>query len=226
MSSVTPVNAPTLNWAAKNLAQEYDRFEMMCDMMFSGPLVNVKAEKEQFSYICLWAGPKAIELYSNATDKSQKPGTIKDLLKTYCKPTVTTFWSARMAMRNIAQASDENFSDYANRVSSLATQCEWSNKDEQIICALIFGAKHKEAQRRALQKDKSVKVSEIITHFTSYEYSDKQQNELKDKAEVHAVSAPRCRYCDKSHARNRCKAYGHQCRICHMKHYFESVCEN
>ena len=42
-------------------------------------------------------------------------------------------------MRHITQKPNETFQDYTVRVMALADTCEWKEKDEQIICALILG---------------------------------------------------------------------------------------
>ena len=43
-----------------------------------------------------------------------------------------------MEMRHITQKPNETFQDYTVRVMALADTCEWKDKDEQIICALIL----------------------------------------------------------------------------------------
>ena len=77
-----------------------------------------------------------------------------------------------MEMRHITQKPNETFQDYTVRVMALADTCEWKDKDEQIICALIFGANHSDAQRKALSKPKDIKLKDVIDHFASFEATD------------------------------------------------------
>ena len=50
--------------------------------------------------------------------------------------------------------------------------CEWKDKDEQIICALIFGAGYRDAQKKALSKPKDIKLKDVIDHFASFKATD------------------------------------------------------
>ena len=81
-------------------------------------------------------------------------------------------WSNRMEMLYITQKPNKTFRDYTVRVMALADTCEWKDKDEQIICALIFGANHRDAQRKTLSKPKDIKLKDIIDHFASFEATD------------------------------------------------------
>ena len=49
---------------------------------------------------------------------------------------------------------------------ALANTCDWSNRDEQIVCGIIFGAAHRDAQRIALLKYKSLTVTDYIANFS------------------------------------------------------------
>ena len=68
------------------MSLEYLNFEDMCEMMFYGPLAEHKdKDKAKFSYMSLWGGPKALELFHNSALCNQK--TSKNLLlvlKDYC----------------------------------------------------------------------------------------------------------------------------------------------
>ena len=183
-ASISPISTPTINWAARNLSLEYTNYEEMCALMFDGPLAEHKDnDKAKFSYMSLWGGPKALELFRNSALCNQK--TSKNLLlvlKDYCKPSNNTFWSSRMEMRNLSQRDNESFSDFSNRTCSISNDCDWKDRDEQIVCSLIFGARHKEAQRKALLKPKDFSVKSCVEHFTSFEINDKQQNAIKSGA--------------------------------------------
>ena len=68
------------------MSLEYLNFEDMCEMMFYGPLAEHRDnDKTKFSYMSLWGGPKALELFHNSALCNQK--TSKNLLlvlKDYC----------------------------------------------------------------------------------------------------------------------------------------------
>ena len=83
---ISSSSTPKINWAAQDMSLEYLNFEDMCEMMFYGPLAEHRNnDKAKFSYMSLWGGPKALELFHNSALCHQK--TSKNLLlvlKDYC----------------------------------------------------------------------------------------------------------------------------------------------
>ena len=83
---ISSSSTPKINWAAQDMSLEYLNFEDMCEMMFYGPLAEHRDnDKAKFSYMSLWGGPKALELFHNSALCHQK--TSKNLLlvlKDYC----------------------------------------------------------------------------------------------------------------------------------------------
>ena len=74
-----------------------------------------------------------------------------------------------MEVRQLAQRPSELIQDFSICVMALASTCDWANHDEQIVCGIIFGAAHHDAQRKALLKDTSLTVKYFMEHFASYE---------------------------------------------------------
>ena len=68
------------------MSLEYLNFEDMCEMMFYGPLAEHRDnDKAKFSYMSLWGGPKALELFHNSALCNQKTSkNILLVLKDYC----------------------------------------------------------------------------------------------------------------------------------------------
>ena len=74
---------------------------------------------------------------------------------------------------------------------ALADTCEWKDKYEQIICALIFGANHRDAQRKALSKPKDIKLKDVIDHFASFEAIDAYHKLLSANNSSHTTDVNR-----------------------------------
>ena len=158
--SFVPV-CPRIDWSnTKNLADEYNTFEEMVNLMRIGPLKDV-SDPEMFGYVKLWTVPKSIELWKNSGKTVANVKNLLEVLKDYCIPSDRRFWSSRMEFRQLSQRNGESIQDFSNCVMSLATTCEWATKKEQIVCTIIFGASHVDAQRKAL-KDKTLTVKECI----------------------------------------------------------------
>ena len=79
-------STPKINWAAQDMSLEYLNFEDMCEMMFYGPLAEHRNnDKAKFSYMSLWGGPKALELFHNSALCHQKTSNnLLLVLKDYC----------------------------------------------------------------------------------------------------------------------------------------------
>ena len=84
----------------------------------------------------------------------QNVKVLLDVIKSYCIPSDRQFWSTQ---------------DFNSRVMTLVNTCDWANRNEQIVCGIFFGAAHRDVQRKALLKDKSLTVKDGIEHFASYE---------------------------------------------------------
>ena len=83
---ISSSSTPKINWAAQDMSLEYLNFEDMCEMMFYGPLAEHRDnDKAKFSYMSLWGGPKALELFHNSALCNQKTSNnLLLVLKDYC----------------------------------------------------------------------------------------------------------------------------------------------
>ena len=178
----------------------------------------------------LWGGSKALTLWMNSGNTEQTVSKFTEVLKLYCVLTDRQFWASRMEMRHMSQRPGETFQDYLARVITLGDLCKWSNRDEQIVCSLIFGANHHEAQRKALNKPRDLSVKDCIDHFVSFEATDNYHKSINTSVTVNSVQKKQyyndnqslsnkptfiknCYACGKSHNRGR-------------SHHYESVSRN
>ena len=213
-----------IDWLSKNLEEEYDQFVEMVELMWVGPLSKTTPE-EKFGYVKLWSVPKSLTLWRNSGKTGNKVEDLLVVLKNYCIPSDRRFWSARMEFRQLSQRQNEPIQDFSSRVISLAKTCAWSNVDEQVVYAIIFGSLHRDAQRKALLCDKTFAVRDCIAHFASYEATDTYHKAIVNHghSSVNFVSR-NCYNCGQKHSKGHCKAFGHVCRSCGKSHHFESVC--
>ena len=149
-----------------------------------------------------------------------------------------------MEMCHITQIPNETFQDYTVRVMALADTCKWKDKEEQIICALIFGANHRDAQRKALSKPKDIKLKDVIDHFASFEATDAYHkllnaNNSSETTDVNRIKKTHhknksssstnfinCYSCGSNHKYGDCPAYGHICKTCGSRNHLESMCRS
>ncbi len=227
--TTAPLANPSINWDAKDLACEFRNFKEVCQLMFAGPLMHL-LDDSKFSYIILWAGSKAIEIWRNSGQTDRTPEAIYNVLESHCIPSDRSFWSHRMEMRYLQQRPGETIKDFASRVSSLAALCEWKDPEEQIVSTVIFGCRHREAQRSILGKPKDITLNDCIKHIANYEATEKHLKDLQSikttgDVNVNAItSQKKCFNCGKLHPRGQCPALGNICGYCGKANHYESVC--
>ena len=105
--------------------------------------------------------------------------------------------------------------------------CKGYNKDKQIVCSLIFGANHREAQRKASNKSRDLSVKDCIDHFVSFEATDNYHKSINTSVIVNSVQKKQYYIqslsnkpkfvnffyaCGKSHNRGSCPAHDHTCK--------------
>ena len=183
--SYAPV-LPRIDWSSRNLEEEHDNFEEIVDLMWTGPLCNAGPE-ERFGYVKVWSVQKSITLWRNSGKTEKNVKVLLDVIKSYCIPSDRRFWFARMEFRQLAQRPNESIQDFSSRIMTLSNTCDWANRDEQIVCGIICGAAHRDAQRKALLKDKSLTVRYCIEHFASYEATDAYHKTIVNPTSVSAV---------------------------------------
>ena len=60
-----PFDNPSIDRSSRNVGQEYTKFMEMCKLMFTG-LYKKCTHSEQFSYLVLWGGSKALRFWMNS----------------------------------------------------------------------------------------------------------------------------------------------------------------
>ena len=116
-----------------------------------------------------------------------------------------------MNFRQLTKRQNESIQYFSSCVMTLAIACVWANRDEQIVCGIIFGVAHRDVQRKALLKDKSLTVRDCIKHFASYEATDAYHKTIVNPTSVSAVYR-NCFTCGSKHSKGQCKEFGHVCR--------------
>ena len=53
---------PCMNWDSSNLPEQWDKFKVHVELIFSGPL-KAKSEEEKVSYLLLWIGDQGRQIF-------------------------------------------------------------------------------------------------------------------------------------------------------------------
>ena len=121
----------------------------LCQLYFAGPLKD-KSEEEKVSYLLIWSGEEGIELVSTwslTTDEKKKLSTYWEKFEEFVAPR-SNFRLARYKLRTMKQDAGESVDSFLKKVRILINECKFTNPDEHIIDALIFGSNNPRVQSK------------------------------------------------------------------------------
>ena len=87
LSGIPP---PVMNWDASNLPEEWQKFKLHIELIFSGPL-NSKTEEEQVSYLLLWIGQPGRKIYKTWSDISADDAKKPEMFQKPCSATTQPY---------------------------------------------------------------------------------------------------------------------------------------
>ena len=130
---------------------------------------------------------------------------------------------------------------FFKRIRILVDECQFTNPDEHIIDALIFGSSSKRTQSKLLEFDKTLTLNraleiartEEVTSSQMKSISSTQIDALKHSRKPHTnpsgLSIRMCGNCGTEHDisdRSSCPAYGTTCKACGKENHWKRVCRS
>ena len=146
------------------------------------------------------------------------------------------------------QEPDESVDSFVKKIRILVEECHFTNPDEHIIDALIFGSNSKRTQTKLLEKDATLTLDTALDIARTAEVTSKQVKGISSDvcSRVDALkhgrasskagnspSKPRgsiirlCGCCGTEHdisQRSLCPAYGSICGACGRENHWRKVC--
>lgn len=74
-SDLVGVKAPSFDWQASDLAQQFKSFRRYCELILKTPTYANKPKEDLVNYILLWMGPQGVEIFDNLTLDNEKKKT-------------------------------------------------------------------------------------------------------------------------------------------------------
>ena len=233
--------SPHLDWSNPDRGAAIQKFKRQCNLWFAA---NDTSPDKQFNFILLWSGQEGLELsetWELSENDLKDPKNVWEKLE--ASEPKENFRIHRLEFQKILQAkNDESVDEYVTRLKLKMNKCKIVNKDERIIDQIIAGIKYPEAQRKLLQRDDTLTLSQAIdvckTQEASTKYMD-QMKQLSDKTESCSVDAHQqksakgqyqrpqisdCRNCGRTHPPRRCPAYNSTCSFCRKKGHWIDKC--
>ena len=244
-----------IKFNTKNISEDWRKWREEFELYASLSLKD-EEDKAKLQLLKYLIGADGREIYSTLKiDKEEKDGGLKDVLDafdTYCRPkcneTVERF---RFNVRK--QEPGETIETFITDLKTLAANCNYgeiadSLVRDRIVCGILdVHLRERLLRTPDLKLDKCVDVTRAaeITkqgisvldgnaaascHAEKVNKVTKGKPYVKTSAnkQLHTQNSQPCKYCAKSHEhkKEKCPAYGKQCRSCHKMNHFETVCKS
>ena len=170
LANVTPPVAP--KWKQTDtLLDDFHKFKCSCKRIFDGLMCHITSGKVKTSMLLTWAGPDGEDIYESFNLPPHQVNDIDLVLQKFeefCEP-IYNFRTARFKFTKVSQHQGEAIDTFYNRILKLAHQCNFSNPDEWLIDAIIFGTSCVTAQDKLLQASKTLSLQQCLTVCHHYE---------------------------------------------------------
>ena len=249
MAELAGLPTPRMDWSSSDAPQALTKFKNLCELYFTGPLKE-KSEEEQVSYLLSWSGEEGIELVSTWTltaDEKKKLSTYWKKFEDYVAPK-SNFRLSRYKLRTLKQEPGETVDSFLKKVRLLVNECKYTNPNEHIIDALIFGSSNPRVQSKLLEHDATLTIDKAIDTARTQEATSNQLQDIRGSQDttVNALrhggnmrelpaqdpqssQETRCGNCGNFHdmsSQSLCPAYGTRCKACGKWNHWSNVCRS
>ncbi|XP_060593701.1 uncharacterized protein LOC132748167 [Ruditapes philippinarum] len=171
LSGIPP---PVMNWQSSNLIEQWQKFKLNVELIFSGPLKS-KSEEEKVSYLLLWIGDEGREVYRTwdlSAEDAKKLNTYYVKYKDHVQPKLNPIF-ARYQFMNEIQGSD-SIDAFVTRLRNKATDCQFTDKNENIRDRIVFGCNSSKVREKLINEGEKLTLDKAIQIAQNYEYCQKQ----------------------------------------------------
>ena len=154
---------PVFDWDAKDKLTELSQFKADCNILFTGPLCDLK-EKQRAGLLINWLGRQATQIIASSVRyfSTDSPEEVFEALERVFRPESNQTLS-RFKFHNMKQTSAQSCDSYMSQLRLSLPECKYRNdSDELLKDQFIFGLYNKEIQDHLLgeisETDNSVKA--------------------------------------------------------------------
>ena len=134
-------------------------------------MCHISSGKVKMSMLLIWAGQDGEDIYDNFNLQPHQANDVNYILQhfeEFCEP-ICNFRVARFKFTKVSQCQGENVDTFYNRILKLAHQCDFSDMNERLIDAIIFGTTCVKAQDKLLQTPNTLNLQQCLTVCRHYE---------------------------------------------------------
>ena len=151
------INAPVPpKWKHNDhILEEYKKLCHSCQRIFDGPMAHVTSGKVKTNMFLIWCGPEGEDIYNNFEVTDDEMYDIDYVMEQfeYCEP-ICYFHAARYKFCQVSQRENETMNAFYHRIQKLCVQCQFSDNEECLVDAIIYGTKVQKAREKLLQMPK------------------------------------------------------------------------
>ena len=152
------MSKPSFDWGASDKLTELEQFKVDCDILFNGPLCDLK-EKQRAGLLMNWLGREATQILTSVELDVNTPIEVFEALEKVFRPESNQTLS-RFKFRNMKQSASQNCDSYMSGLRLALPECKYRNDaDELLKDQFIFGIYNKEIQDHLLGEIKETENS-------------------------------------------------------------------
>ena len=163
-------------------------------------MCHIKSGKVKTSMFLIWAGPDGEDIYESFNLLPHQANDIELVMQwfeEFCEP-ICNFRVARFRFTKVFQQQGETIDMFYNCILKLARQCDFSDINERLIDAIIFGTSCIKAQDKLLQTPKTLSLQQCLMVCRHYESLNLHIQQIRPDKHVE--------YLNKCHQKSKQKA--------------------
>ena len=138
-------------------------------------MAHITSGKVKTYMFLIWCGTNREDTNDNFELEEHEMYDINHILdqfELYCEP-ICNFHAARYKFRQVTQREHEMMNALYHHIQKLCVQCQFSDNEERLVDAIIYGTRVHNAREKLLQMPKHLTLRDclkICHHYESLQY--------------------------------------------------------
>ena len=162
---------PEISWTARDLHQEWRRFNRQAQCIFEGPL-HENEESVKVSYLKLWVGNKGLDVFEGFTfakpEDAVKLNIVLKKFEEYCAPRKEHIMAA-LKFNERRQGDNESFDSFVTDLKILVKDYGYQEEERMVRDAIVFPCKHPKVLEKCLDQADALTCEKAIEIGRNYE---------------------------------------------------------
>ena len=138
-------------------------------------MAHITSGKVKTNMFLIWCDLNGEDIYDNFQlndDEMYDIDYVMEQFELYCEP-VCNFHATRYKFLQVSQRENETMNAFYHHIQKLCVQCQFSDDEEHLVDAIIYGTKVQKAREKLLQMPKHLTLHDclkICHHYESLQY--------------------------------------------------------